>query len=84
MRLFMAKESKFFVGLPPNKYKIPLGFCEGKERDDDPSGGDGGIVVNIFEDCIDCEMGECHMFTPVYNGDNVLVGRRFRMHPPAY
>lgn len=66
-----------FKDLPKGK---TTGFCQ-------PVGSsvwkDGGIVVQIFEDCIKCSVGTCMMFETISGVEGKSV-KRFTEHMPEW
>lgn len=67
----------FFTNLPNDKIH---GFCEAPEGS--PDGGSS--VVNIPIDCVNCPIGECHMFKAKFGINGKIIGRSFKNHPPEY
>jgi|GEM_PF-1528008 hypothetical protein len=66
----------FFHDLPTGKN---TGLCESL-------GGstDNGSVVHLYDDCINCTVGQCMMFVCLYDEDGQTQGRRFTPHDPLY
>jgi len=71
-------ERDFFIGLPKDKTQ---GFCQPAD-----SGiyKDGGFVVNIFSDCVKCQVGECFMFEAICDQKGKILKRKYIKHLPAY
>lgn len=78
----MERESKTIIlSLPEGKTH---GFCEPAWVDDDPNRQGCGEVIEIMKTCTQCQIGECHMFMPIYDKNGKIIKRLFKKHNPAY
>jgi len=64
----------FFTNLPPGKIE---GICESVG-----TSKDGGARISIFDDCINCGLGQCFMFKAILDKNHRITARRFISHPP--
>lgn len=71
------KIENIFKNLPQGK---TTGFCQ---PTDSTVWKDGGIVVNIFEDCIKCSVAKCMMFETLSGEDETNI-KRFTEHKPEW
>lgn len=64
----MERDENFFRGLPWGKV---VGICE------QPNTTDGGIVVEIENECRKCTLNKCLMFESIQDQNGTVIAKKF-------